>query len=212
MLELGLKITLAYLLGSVMGALVVGRLHGGVDIRTVGSGNAGGTNALRTQGKAFALWVMVIDVGKGILAAAVIPPLDIPVVGLDPQVNRELVLYLVAFAVIAGHVFPFWYDYRGGKGGATAAGLLCFLSPALAAPILVMWLLVIFLTGFVGLATVSAAVAAAVYVGITELGRSWSFFAFASAVAVLIVYTHRSNLLRMAQGTEARFGRFFGLR
>ena len=72
MVELGLKLTLAYLIGSVIGSLVVGYFRGGVDIRTVGSGNAGGTNALRTQGKAFAFWVMVIDIGKGILAAAVI--------------------------------------------------------------------------------------------------------------------------------------------
>jgi len=212
MLELGLKVTLAYLLGSVMGALLVGRLRGGVDIREVGSGNAGGTNALRTQGKAFAFWVVFIDVGKGILAAAVIPRLDIPGIGFDPVVDRELLFYLVAFAAIAGHVFPFWYGYRGGKGGATAAGLLCFLSPTLAVPILVMWLFVIFFTGFVGLATIAAAVAAAVWVGIAELDESRYFFVFACAVAAVIIYTHRSNIGRMAKGTESRFGRFFGLR
>lgn len=212
MLELGLKVALAYFLGSVMGALVVGRLRGGVDIRETGSGNPGGTNALRTQGKAFAFWVMFIDVGKGILAAAVIPDLDIPGVGFDAQVDRELLLYSISFAAVAGHVFPFWYEYRGGKGGATAAGLLCFLSPMLAVPILLMWLLVIFFTGFVGLATMSAAVAAAVYVGVTELGQSWGFFVFTSAVAALIVFTHRSNIERMASGTESRFGRYFRLR
>lgn len=212
MLELGFKVTLAYFLGSVLGAIVVGRLRGGVDIRETGSHNPGGTNALRTQGKAFAFWVMVIDIGKGILAAAVIPGLAIPGVGIDPEVDRELLLYTVSFAAVAGHVFPFWHDYRGGKGGATAAGLLCFLSPMLAVPILLMWLLVIFFTGFVGLATISAAVAAAVYVGVTELDESRAFFLFASAVAALIVYTHRSNIERMAKGTESRFGRFFGLR
>ena len=84
MLELGLKFTLAYLLGAVLGSLLVGYLRGGVDIRKVGSGNPGGTNALRTQGKAFALWVMLIDVGKGLLAASVIPPLVLPGVVLDP--------------------------------------------------------------------------------------------------------------------------------
>src|SRR5690606_15794244 len=122
MIELGLKFTLAYLLGSVLGSLVVGYLKGGVDIRKVGSGNAGGTNALRTQGKWFALWVMVIDVGKGILAAAVLPGLELPGVGVDPDVSRDLVLYAVALGAIVGHVFPVWFDFRGGKGGATAAG------------------------------------------------------------------------------------------
>jgi len=77
MVELGLKLTLAYLIGSVIGSLVVGYFRGGIDIRTVGSGNAGGTNALRTQGKAFAFWVMVIDSGKGIRAAVGIPALEV---------------------------------------------------------------------------------------------------------------------------------------
>ena len=136
MIELGLKVTLAYLVGAVLGSLVVGFLWGGVDIRKQGSGNAGGTNALRTQGKVFALWVMVIDVGKGILAAALIPPLDIAGVGIDAPVDRSLVLYSVAFAAIVGHVFPVWFGFRGGKGGATAAGLICYLAPAAALPVL----------------------------------------------------------------------------
>src|SRR5690606_2734837 len=89
MIELGLKFTLAYLLGAVLGSLVVGYLKGGVDIRKAGSGNAGSTNALRTQGKWFALGVLVIDVGKGIIAAAWLPGLDIPGVGIDPAVSRE---------------------------------------------------------------------------------------------------------------------------
>jgi glycerol-3-phosphate acyltransferase PlsY len=212
MLELGLKLALSYLLGSVMGAMLVGWLRGGIDIRQSGSGNAGGTNALRTQGKLFALWVMVIDVGKGILAAALIPPLNIPGIGFDPAVDRELLLYTVSFAVIAGHVFPLWHDFRGGKGGATAAGLLCYLSPALAMPVLGMWLAVVFFTGFVGLATMLAAVAAAVWVGSTGLPEQLPFFLFTAAVAALILFTHRGNIARMAQGRESRFGRFFGLR
>jgi glycerol-3-phosphate acyltransferase PlsY len=160
----------------------------------------------------FALWVMVIDVGKGILAAALIPPLVIPGIGLDPLIDRELLLYTVSFAAIAGHVFPLWHDFRGGKGGATAAGLLCYLSPALGVPILGIWLAVVFFTGYVGLATILAAAAAAAWVGLTRFNESMPFFVFAVAVAALIVYTHRGNLVRMAQGSESRFGRFFGLR
>jgi len=77
MLELGAKFLLSYFIGSIMGSLVVGRLRGGVDIRTMGSGNAGGTNALRTQGVAFAMGVMIIDVGKGIVGTGVVPGLDL---------------------------------------------------------------------------------------------------------------------------------------
>jgi glycerol-3-phosphate acyltransferase PlsY len=129
MIELGLKVTLAYLVGAVLGSLLVGFLYGGIDIRKLGSGNAGGTNALRTQGKLFALWVMVIDIGKGILAAAVIPQLALPGVGIDSSVDRSLVLYAVAFAAILGHVFPVWFGFRGGKGLGVTGGTIAVLWP-----------------------------------------------------------------------------------
>jgi glycerol-3-phosphate acyltransferase PlsY len=205
MIELGLKVTLAYLLGAVLGSLLVGFFYGGVDIRKAGSGNAGGTNALRTQGKVFALWVMLIDIGKGILAAAAIPPLAIPGVGIDPSVDRSLVLYGVAFAAILGHVFPVWFGFRGGKGGATAAGLLCYLAPAAALPVLGSWLLIAFTTGFVGLATISAALVAVVFLGFTALPDRSGLFLFACATAVLLLYAHRGNIRRMLDGTESRF-------
>jgi glycerol-3-phosphate acyltransferase PlsY len=205
MIELGLKVTLAYLLGSVLGSLLVGFFRGGVDIRKLGSGNAGGTNALRTQGKSFALWVMIIDIGKGILAAAVIPPLVLPGVGIDPSVDRSLVLYATAFAAILGHVFPVWFGFRGGKGGATAAGLVCYLAPLAALPVIGAWLLIVFTTGFVGLATISASLVAVVFLGVTVLPGQSGLFLFACATAGLLIYAHRGNIRRMLDGTESRF-------
>ena len=83
MLELGIKFLISYVIGSLMGALIVGKLRGGVDIRTMGSGNAGGTNALRTQGALFALGVVIIDVGKGVIGAGVVPGLELPFVPAD---------------------------------------------------------------------------------------------------------------------------------
>jgi glycerol-3-phosphate acyltransferase PlsY len=210
MIELGLKFTFAYLLGSVLGSLVVGYLKGGVDIRKLGSGNAGGTNALRTQGKWFALWVMVIDVGKGILALAWIPGLALPAVGFDPTIQRELVLYAVGLGAVLGHVFPIWFDFKGGKGGATAAGLLIWLAPSVAAPVLAAWIALILATGFVGLATMGAAVGAAIFIGLTRLPEQHGLFTFACLVAGLLVYTHRSNIRRMLDRTEPRFRRFQG--
>jgi len=88
MLELGIKFLLSYFIGSVMGSMVMGRLRGGVDIRTLGSGNAGGTNALRTQGWLFAVGVVVIDIGKGVVAAGVIPGIELPLAGNDPDISR----------------------------------------------------------------------------------------------------------------------------
>lgn len=207
MIELGLKFTLAYLLGGVLGSLVVGYFRGGVDIRKLGSGNAGGTNALRTQGKWFALWVMVIDIGKGIVAASMIPPLLIPGVDLDPAVDRSLLLYAVAFAAILGHVFPVWFGFRGGKGGATAAGLLVYLAPQAALAVLGTWLLIVLGTGYVGLATVTAALAGAVVIGVQHLPEEPGLFVFAGSVAALLVYAHRGNIERMLNGTESRFSR-----
>lgn len=212
MIELGLKMTLAYWLGGVMGSLVIARLHGGADIRHTGSGNAGATNALRAYGKWFALQTLVVDVGKGIVAVAVIPSLTLPGGGFDETLSRDLVLYAVGFAVVVGHVFPVWYGFRGGKGGATAAGLLIYFSPVLAVPIIALWAAIIFATGFVGLATMGAAVAAAVLIGATGLPEQHGLFVFACAVAVLIVFTHRSNVRRMLDGTESRFGRRFAHR
>lgn len=209
MLELGLKLTLAYWLGGAMGSLIVARLHGGGDIRQLGSGNAGATNALRTYGKLFALQVLVVDIGKGVLAVMVIPGLSLPGVPADPEVGRELILYGVAFSVVVGHVFPIWFGFRGGKGGATAVGLLGFFSLGLAVPIVFLWVLVVAVTGFVGLATMAATIAAAVYIGVTGLPEQHGLFVFGCAMAVLIVYTHRDNVKRMLAGTESRFGRRF---
>ncbi|HEY5624400.1 MAG TPA: glycerol-3-phosphate 1-O-acyltransferase PlsY [Gammaproteobacteria bacterium] len=208
MLELGLKFTAAYLLGSILGSLVVGQIRGGIDIRTLGSGNAGGTNALRTQGKAFAFWVMVIDVGKGVLPVMIFPMLNIPWVGLDDAVSREVVAYSVGFAAVLGHVYPLWYDFRGGKGGATAAGILCVVAPPLALPLIGGWFAVIVITGFVGLATITAAVGAAVYIGATELPENYRLFTLAALIAALIVFTHRENIARMLSGTENRVSVF----
>jgi glycerol-3-phosphate acyltransferase PlsY len=127
-LELGLKTLLAYLLGSVVGALVVGQFRG-VDIRTMGSGNAGGTNALRTQGFAFAAATVAIDVGKGWIAAGWLPGIALPIAPEAYRFDRGWVAGCCAVAAIAGHIFPLWHDFRGGKGGATLAGVLVALSP-----------------------------------------------------------------------------------
>ena|SRR6185295_3842282 len=214
MLELGLKFTIAYLIGGVLGSLLVGHFRG-VDIRKVGSGNPGGTNALRTQGKTFALLVMIIDVGKGILAAALLPPLVLPGVGLDTGVERSTILYAVAFGAIVGHVFPVWFGFRGGKGGATAGGLVLYLAPLAGAVMLGTWLLIVLFTGFVGLATIGAALVAVVVIAFAALPDQVGLFAFACATAVIVIFAHRGNIARMLNGTESRFsrpvvGRLFG--
>jgi glycerol-3-phosphate acyltransferase PlsY len=207
MIELGLKFTLAYLLGSVLGSLVIGRVRG-VDVRAVGSGNPGGTNALRTQGKWFALGVMLIDVGKGLLAVLWLPGFAFPGVTQDPSLDPLALTHALALAAVLGHVFPVWHSFKGGKGGATAAGVLLALAPDLALLVLGAWLLVIGWTGYVGLATMGAAAGAAVFVGIMRLPEAQPLFVLACLVAALLVYTHRGNIKRMQEGRENRMGRF----
>ncbi|MFZ9086851.1 MAG: glycerol-3-phosphate acyltransferase, partial [Steroidobacteraceae bacterium] len=155
MLELLLKSGLAYLLGSVMGAMIAGRLRG-VDIRLQGSGNAGGTNALRTQGWGFAALVVVVDVGKGALAVGVVPGLALP--GVVPAGHQGWVAAACAMAVVAGHVWPVYHQFRGGKGAATVIGALLVLQPVLILPLLAIWLVAVMLWGMVGLGTILAAV------------------------------------------------------
>ncbi len=204
MLELGIKSLLSYFLGSLMGSLIVGRLSGGVDIRALGSGNAGGTNALRTQGKLFAFWVVVIDLGKGVLASGWLPHVAIPGVAMDAAVARDWLTMACAGSVILGHVYPLWYGFRGGKGAATLAGVLLGIEPTLLVPVLTVWLLVVLLTGYVGLATMCASVALPVYVCATYSPLSPALTTFSVLVAMFVIFTHRSNIARMLQGSEHR--------
>ncbi len=204
MLELGVKFLLSYFIGSVMGAMVVGKLRGGVDIRNMGSGNAGGTNALRTQGLLFALGVVVIDIGKGVIGAGVVPGLDLPFVAEDPGVSRTWLQLSCAIAAIFGHVWPIYHAFRGGKGAATFIGTLLVLGPMLIAPVLAVWFFILTLSGFVGLATMSAVVSLPVYVAITRLPEDQPLLIFCMVVAAFIVYWHRSNIARMRAGNENR--------
>jgi glycerol-3-phosphate acyltransferase PlsY len=209
MLELGVKTLLAYLVGSLIGSLIVGRLRGGVDIRTMGSGNAGGTNALRTQGLGFAVWVMLIDIGKGWVATALLPGLDIPFIGMDPGVDREWLAVACATAVVAGHVYPVWFGFRGGKGAATLVGVLAGLQPAAVLPVFVVWLVVVMLSGFVGLATMLAVTSFPAYIAATAEHPSPALLSFGCAMTIFVCYTHRSNIARMLAGSENRARRLW---
>jgi len=201
MAALILKVILAYLLGSVSGSLMVGKLKK-VDIRRQGSGNAGGTNAFRTQGLVFALGVVVIDVGKGFLAAWWIPALDIG----DPaqRVGQDLLVMFCGFAAVVGHCFPIWHDFRGGKGAAAAVGAMIVIEPLVLLPLLLTWLATLVLTGYVGLSTVLAA--------FSLIPAAWwlddrSLMLFSIVLSLFLLFTHRANMRSLRDGTEYRFKR-----
>lgn len=202
MIELIIKALASYLLGSINGALLLGRLKG-VDIRQMGSGNAGGTNALRTQGRAFAFATMLIDVGKGVLAVLLIGQLPMPPFLPEAAFRPEWIAVSCGAGAMLGHVFPVFYGFRGGKGMATFLGVLGAISWPLLALALIAFAIVIMTTGFVSLATMLAAVAVPVYALLT-LGFG-ALFWFGVFMAVFIAWTHRTNIERLKSGTESRF-------
>jgi acyl phosphate:glycerol-3-phosphate acyltransferase len=209
MSEFVIKVLLSYLLGAVIGSLVVGRLRGGVDIRTLGSGNAGGTNALRTQGRSFAAWVLGIDIAKGWIAARPLAQAVLPGVAAATDELRVWLPVTCGLAAMVGHVYPIWYGFRGGKGVATLVGVVLGLDPLLLLPMLLTWFAGVVLFGFVGLASMLAAASIAIYVPLSGLEPGLPLTTFGVVVTALIVFTHRSNIARMRARTEPRARRLW---
>ena len=185
----------AYLLGSLSGSLLLGKLRG-VDIRTQGSGNAGGTNAFRTQGAKFALGAVVIDIGKGAVAAWL-------GMRFADGTHTAWLPYATAFAAAIGHIWPIWHGFRGGKGAATVVGGVAVLWPAAVPVLLAVWLCVLVITGYVGLSTILAGLTITFLALATHADSIRLVFAI--AVAMLLLFTHRVNLARLRAGTESRF-------
>jgi glycerol-3-phosphate acyltransferase PlsY len=184
----------AYLLGSVSWSVVIVKLLQGLDVRTVGSGNAGATNVLRAAGKKAGAAVLALDVVKGITAVAVPKALD-----ASPAVVSG-----AAVAVVVGHVFPVFFGFRGGKGVATALGALGTLAPSAMALGLVVFLAVVAWKRYVSLGSIVTAAIFPLLVWITYRGP-WLLLA-SGAIAILIVTKHSRNLQRLRRGTEPRLG------
>ncbi len=199
------RIIISYLLGSISGGMVLGKLNS-VDIRKLGSGNAGGTNAFRTMGAKFALGVLFIDLIKGFIAVHFVPVLNLT--GLIPaaELNLEFTAIACGSGAVLGHVYPLYYKFRGGKGAGTMVGVLLAIFPVGLAICLAVWGMILILSGYVGLSTITAGIVlpvstALIYPG----GLASSFGTFSMIVALFIIFTHRSNINRMLMGNENRF-------
>mgnify|MGYP001381812812 FL=1 len=182
----------SYVIGSISGSLLLGKLWN-IDIRNFGSKSAGGTNALRTVGFIFALLTFLIDLSKGLIPTYLI--------GYYSDYN-EIEMMVGGFAAILGHVYPIFHGFNGGKGAATLLGTLIILNPLSLAYILPTWIVVLVLSGFVGLSTVLAALALLIY-SVTKLNINFQIFSF--LVFLFILFTHRENIRRMIQKSENRF-------
>jgi len=191
----------AYLLGSINWSYLIVRLFLGRDIRTLGSGNAGATNVLRTAGKGAGAAALVLDLGKGIVA----------VLGARALGAAAPVVAGAAVAVVLGHIYPIFFGFRGGKGVASAAGALGALAPLAFAGGLVVFAVIVAWRRYVSLGSVASAVSIPLFMALERsLGGTlheggWAIAA-AAAIAVLIVVRHRANLVRLRAGTEHRLG------
>lgn len=199
---LGYAIALAagYLLGSVPTGFLVARSRG-IDLRLVGSGNIGATNAMRVLGKGPGLLVLLVDAAKGALACLLGPWLVATTVG---AAEADWPRIAAGVGAILGHNFTCWLRFKGGKGVATSAGALLVLMPAALGICLAMWVAVLAVSRIVSLASITAALA--LPVAVWALGYSGPLQAVALVLAVLAVHRHRSNIRRLWRGEEPRLG------
>ncbi len=200
-----IPIVLAYLLGSISFSYLLVRMLKGIDVRTVGSGNAGATNVLRTAGRGPALLALLLDAGKGALAVAVARALEV----------SPVVVAAVGFAAVLGHVYPLFFGFRGGKGVATAAGTLGTLIPLATLGALAVFVVVVLVTRYVSLGSILAAftfpmlalgLELAGWTGQSEADGYRALVAGSSTIAALVVWKHRANLARLIDGQENKIG------
>ena len=207
MLNLILIVVISYFLGSLPSGFLVGRLSG-IDIRDHGSGNIGATNVLRVLGKPCGFVVFFIDALKGLLAVRF--ALFLARADARTAAFAEVFGILAAAICIAGHSFPVWLKFRGGKGAATSAGAIFGVMPLAAAVIFAVWIWVFFTTRYVSVASIVGAVSLPFAVAVLlyfHLVHSVVLLYFSIATTVLVVWRHRSNIGRLRNGTEPRFTR-----
>lgn len=234
-MQLWLCPVFAFLLGSIPFGLFIAKTKG-IDIRQHGSGNIGATNVYRVMGRKFGLTCLLLDALKGFLPVIIAVNL-IPVEGRVPMLHlaflsdwvmtsapdaftAQLLHVITALAAVLGHNYSPWIGFKGGKGIATSAGVLIGLMPAAVLILLIVFMITLFSTRYVAVASMVAAVCLPV---VTHLGAryhedqngvslweagTWNkpLFFFALTIAILAVWKHRSNIRRLCEGTESKFG------
>ncbi|MDE7069071.1 MAG: glycerol-3-phosphate 1-O-acyltransferase PlsY [Alistipes sp.] len=196
-------ILIAYLLGSIPSAVWIGKKYYGIDIREHGSKNAGTTNMLRVLGRRAALPVFALDFLKGFVAVTLVELLK-----YDDYVSDMWLINLkiiAVFAAVLGHIFPIFAGFRGGKGVATLVGAITGIYPPVVLLCLGVWLIILMMTHYVSLASIVAGCCFPVFtLASPKVSHSTPFVVFSFVTALLLLYTHRKNIVRLKNGTESK--------
>jgi glycerol-3-phosphate acyltransferase PlsY len=216
---LGLLVGLlaAYLIGSFPTGIIVGQLFFGTDPRKGGSGASGATNIFRQFGTAAGIGVSLVDIGKGALAAFLCSVLGAGAAGslpLDSETLRLLLRIAGSLLAVAGHVYPVFAGFRGGKGVATGAGAILLIAPGAALFSALGFVIVLGITGIVSASSMTAAAILPIAVALGAAGRPVSawLLGFTVLLALFVIFTHRANLGRIARGEEKSFEKLRFLR
>lgn len=197
-LILVVSVAAAYLIGSVPTSYIITKRMKGVDIRSEGSGNAGATNVLRVVGKAPAIITLVVDILKGVVVVTVLAGLTYPF--LKDILPHDLYVGLMAFAVVAGHIWSVFLKFKGGKGVATTLGVAVAVAPLALVPSLIIWIIAFVLSKYVSLASIIALLVFPIAVTII----SYSFYTavFSVIICGIGIYKHKENVKRLLKGEE----------
>jgi acyl phosphate:glycerol-3-phosphate acyltransferase len=214
MVNLAIVILLSYVIGSIPTSIMLSKWIHGFDIRTKGSGNAGGTNVFRVLGWKSGVFVMLVDLGKGVLATAVISRLfwdpALPFYNHTPFDDFTIIQMICGGAAIVGHIWTLFAGFKGGKGIATGAGMLLGMAPTEFAISIGVFFIVFWVYKYVSLGSISAAVAFPLSLFVRhnifgdEIASYRTLIVFSLSVAVLLLYSHRANIKRLLEGTEKK--------
>jgi acyl phosphate:glycerol-3-phosphate acyltransferase len=198
-----LLILFAYLIGSIPTALIISKKYFGVDIRDYGSGNMGATNTFRVLGKKYGTIVMVCDILKGMAAVGLFNLMPYYIHGIN-SLERTNFMIGLGLSSVLGHIFPVWANFKGGKGVATLFGMILAIQPVVAVSCIGVFLLVLFLTRFVSLSSILAGIMLPISVLWIWNEDEILYRIFALLVAVLIIFTHQKNIIKLLRGAETR--------
>ncbi len=218
MINLAIVILLSYIIGSMPTSIMLSKWKHGFDIRTKGSGNAGGTNVFRVLGWKSGVLVMLVDMGKGAVATALISRLfwdpTLPFYNKTPFDDFTIIQMICGGAAIVGHIWTIFAGFKGGKGIATGAGMLIGITPTEFAISIGVFLLVFWVYKYVSLGSIAAAVAFPLSLFVRhnifgdEIQSYRTLIVFSISVAILLVYSHRQNIKRLIDGTEKKITSF----